>query len=361
MNVSKMPIKAQLVSVARTAPTAPFGVEKPNPIVYSKGDPVFDAYQQECTEFRERARLMIQQENGLPKNFLGGGSEGSNFSALQLHNQVRDAFKGFYRGSVNGAALEQVLSDVVADLRSSYINKGYDPTEFMPQLIEDVYAEARLNCVAGAGVASWRDGLPLAAEQNGHDRDTKDWIYYDSDYYYRVEETKEKLLEMTYRIAKKYDVDMSRLSLPVSYEDGDLRKSIYESYNSYINFYAREQRHIGNIIDETVLPPKGFRFFYKDNSSGTNLWTPNLPAPRDEPEAAFDGVLQVWYGDWSFTGRVPVRKNVFEFPTSVNMFDVVSYGSQAPLPDEITGFLRNVDFFDWCASNYYTNSHPRRN
>ena len=327
---------------------------------FYKGDPEYDECVKESLALKEKGRLMFEQENGLPKNFLSPMSEGVTHTGLQLCVQVKSVFESLYRMDIDERALEDTLSDVVADIRAFYISEGYDETEFMPKLLEDVYDMARLSNINGAGVASWYDGLPLAAEQNGHDRDTKDWVYYDSDYYYRSEEMKGSLINMIQRIATRYQVEASDLNLQTEYPANDVRNGIYSSYNAYINHSTREEHRIGSIIDETMVPPKGFRFFYKSNEAGTNLWVPTLDAPQDEPEAAFDGVLQVWYGDWYFVGRVPVRQNPYEFPISVNMFDVVSAGSKAPIPTEITDFLHNMDFFTTTQSQTYAQSHPRR-
>ena len=122
---------------------------------------------------------------------------------------------------------------------------------------------------------------------------------------------------------------------------------------------ARNDAHVGSMIDEALAPPEGFRFFYKGNANGTNLVVPTLDAPRDEMEAAFDGVLQAWFGDWSFMGRVPVRQNPDKYPTSVNMFDVINNVDPGGVPSEITNFLQNFDFFSQYMSGYYTKEHPR--
>jgi hypothetical protein len=328
--------------------------------IYYKGDPEYDLYEKKSLALKEKWRLAFEQENGLPKNFLSPLSEGMTRTGLQHCEQVKNAFEDFYRMNIDEKALEDTLSDVVADLRAFYISKGYNEAEFMPKLVESVYNTARLFNIQGAGVASWHEGLPLAAEQNGHNRDTKDWFYYNSDYYYRSETMKDSLLNITQRIAMRYQVNPSELNLPTEFQDDDFRKSIYSSYTAYVNHSARESRHIGNIVDETIPPPQGLRFFYKANESGTNLWVPKLDAPYDEAEATFDGVLQVWYGDWSFVGRVPVRQNSYQFPISVNMSDVVEKGSSLEIPEGIRDYLHNIDFFTVVQSNIYMSAHPRK-
>lgn len=355
-------ITFKLFSITRpvSTPDASRETGKTQTATYYEGDPEFDAYQAECRAHAEQMKRMVWQENGLPNNFFSIGSEGTTLSGAMLGVKVGDAFKSFYRGEIDEKALETALANTVADLRNSYIAKGFREEEFMPQLLENLYDISRLYNIGGAYEASWFEGRALAAEQYGDVKRKDHFIYYNSDYYYQSEEMKGTVKDMIQKLAKQYEVDPSALDLPDEYPDGDLRKGIYSSYNTIVNHYAREQNRIGSMIDETMIPPKGFRFLYCGNESGTNPMVSELSAPQDEPEAFFDGVLQIWYGDWSFTGRVPVRQNPYEFPISVNMFDVVSAGSKTPIPSEITDFLHNMDFFTMTVSQLYIRSHPRQ-
>mgnify|MGYP001068437629 CR=1 FL=1 len=355
-------MKIQLVSVTRSIQSfEPSANEKVHTVAtHYRGDPVFDTCEQEGSAYRDKMQLMLKQKNGLPKNFLGISSEGTTLSGTQLSRQVTAAFTNFYCGQIDNTALEHTLSSIVADLRVSYINKGYNEAEFMPQLIEDVYSCARINNIHGAGTASWYDGQSFAIEHNGHNNNTADWIYYNADYYYKSEETKKTLQKFAQNQAVKYGVDPSVLNLPIDYPNNDIRKGIYSSYNTFQNSRIRDVGSFGNIIDETMPPPMGLRFFYKSNEAGTDRIAPKLSAPRDEPEALFDGVLRVWYKDWSFIGRVPVRQNPNKFPISVNTFDIVSRSSTSAVPEEITGFLRNIDFFTLMMGEAYKGDNPRQ-
>jgi len=108
-----------------------------------------------------------------------------------------------------------------------------------------------------------------------------------------------------------------------------------------------------------MAPPRGLKFFYKDNDNGSNKLMPLLPAPTDDFEGLHDSVLKVWYGDWSFTGRVPVRMDAYEFPDHVNMFDVINKAVVGSMPSEIIPFCKNVDDFSVSTFWHYEMSHPR--
>lgn len=347
-----MDVSIKLVSIGRTVtkPSADGKETVKEKATYVRGDPEFDAY-----ESAMKAKIPTG-EITLPKNFMGPDAQCSSGSVFQLTDDIDNAFELYYRGYGSTDEIEKTLSRVVADIRSTYTDMGFDPNEFTGKLIEDVYDVARLFNIGAAGEASWYEGRPIAAAHNGHDRNTTNWVYYNADYYYASEEMKGTLQDIVRKIGAKYGV--TDLNLSTDYPDGDVRKGIYTSYNTQISNRLRNDCRRGNLIDETMAPPKGLKFFYMDKE-GSDPCVHMLPGPKNDPYAAFDSFLSVSYGDWSFTGRVPVRMDATKFPISVNMFDVVNRGTGGKFPQEIRSFLQNVDFFSMIQSGPYMRSHPR--
>lgn len=291
----------------------------------------------------------------LPKNYMCDGV-GATRKAWQHNETLKNTFEQFYHGQIDTEKIKDVFSDIVEDFRSNYTSMGYEESDVIPQVIRNVYDFARMDNISWAFTASWQKGLPLAAEQFGGNKNVRGFLYYDADYYYKSEEMKSKLVEIAKSVGEKYGI--TDLDLPTEYEDGDVRKSMYSSYNTLANHTSRDHRRVCSMVDENMVPPKGLRFLYVDNGTGTNRLTSTLPAPRDEPEAAFDSTLKVWYGDWSFTGRVPVRKNPYEFATYNNLLDSMLENG-AKIPKEIVGFMGNFDAFSHSNSGRYIKSHPR--
>lgn len=321
-------------------------------VTYYQGDPEFDEY--EC-----RMKAMIPTEGTLPKNFLGPGADCSMGDATKLNEQIFNTLDLYHRGYASIGEVEKTMSRIVADVRNTYAAKGFDPDEFTGKLIEDVYNNMRMANVSGASTASWYEARPTACAHNPSGNDTCDWVYYNADHYYASEEMKGTLLNMARKIGEKYGV--TQLNLPTDYPDGDVRRGIYTSYNTAICDRMRNVSLIGNILDETMVPPKGLKFFYMANEGGWDPFVAQLPGPKNDPYAAFDGFLSISYGNWSYTGRVPVRMDGTKFPISVNMFDVVSKGTGGTIPQVVSDFLKNVDFFTTVQSGPYKSSHPRKN
>ena len=302
-------------------------------VTYYRGDPEFDRFE----HAHDEPLWTFTDERGLPKNFLGPCSMGTSASGLDLGHQLFDIFEQFYRGQTDASAVEKKITDIVEDMKTAYVSKGFNPADFMQQLIENVYDSARLGNVHGAKIGSLYDGREVIKQFDGPDEYFGYYVYYDAKYYYQSEAMKDTLQDISWKLAEKHGV--TELNLPTSYSDNDPRKWLYENYNTTINDRMRNDQHIGNFLVEDFVPPKDFRFFYRMNG-GTGPYVPKLPAPVDEPEAAFDALLCVWSGDWSFMGRVPVRMDPTRYPVSINAYELVSryrrhagkYGFLCPEP-----------------------------
>lgn len=298
------------------------------------------------------SRYSFLDNNGIPKNFLlGGDVKLPHGSETEMDNQIINAYHDYYTGQCDEEFVRNTLSEVVESLRSNYVDLGFDEEEIMPHIIEDVYAKARMEVVIGADEAGFADSKKLVAQYNGHDRNTKDSIYYDSDYYYKCEAMKTSLVEHAKALGEKYGA--VNLNLPKDYDSTDPRRK-FNSYNTIVNDYAGVQWRIGNMIDDEMVPPENFRFFYKSGERGTNIYSESLTEVSDDGAEMFDGVLHVWQDDWSFAGRVPVRSNAVRNP-AINMYDVVSKGSNR-IPKESVNFLKNFDFFSSIQCGTYFRS-----
>ena len=337
------PGKLTLQSITRTVEDANGDVVE---VTYHRGDAEFD-------EHEKFWKGINAEELALPVNFMLPISA----CGFELSRELKATMEKYHRGQIDKKAVEDTIAAIVDKQRSTYIELGFDAEEFMPQLLEDVYDAAWRYNVSGASIAGWYDSRSLTEQYVGHTRNTKDTIYYDAKYYYASEEMNASLREFTLGLAEKYDVsgDGLRLSNEAS---GKLCKRVYSSYNTYINFWARTVSDNGNMIDEDMVPPKGFRFFYKGNDSGVNRYPSNLISDGT-PESEFDGILHVWYNDWAFVGRVPVRMDSTRFPTHVNMYDAVSLTAK-DIPGAIVPFLKNFDLFSSIQCGKYLSTHPAK-
>lgn len=233
------------------------------------------------------SRNPFVDENNIPKNFLVGGIfKLPHGNETELDQKINSAYLDYYTGKGDEQSVKKALSEVVESLRSNYVELGYSEEEIMPHIIEDVYATARLASVGRAKEASFLESRELVAQYNGHDGNTKDSIYYNSDYYFKSENMKTSLIEHAKELGEKYGV--TDLNVPRDYESNDPRR-IYNSYNTMVNNYAGKQWRIGNMLDDDMVPPENFRFLYKNGDTGTNIFPESIAKNSDS--SRFDGIL----------------------------------------------------------------------
>lgn len=300
-------------------------------------------------------------ERKMPLNFffpLGIQMERES-EVVDVSKRITAMFQQYYQGYTTEKTVTEGMAKAVSDLMEIYTDMGYDAKNIAPQIIEDVFDRCKLDSISAAGSASFLEGKALAAKYNANDVNSHDFLYYNADYHYKTEDMKLQLVRDAKTIAAKYGVDEQALDLPLDYQDGDLRKGYYASYTTNVNEHARSMRG-SNILDENLVPPRGFRLFYKGNDSGTNQYPASLVEKTGEPEAEFDGVVQMWYGEWTFTDRVPVRFDATKYPISVNLFDVVFRAGKHEMPQELIPMLKNFDFYTSVQSGPYQKAHPRR-
>lgn len=350
----------KLTSITIKKPSAPPGSKKPGEVeddngrvTYHRGDPEFDRFE----HAHDEPFWTFTDEKGLPKNFVGPCSKGTSDSGLDLGSQICNTFEQYYRGQTSASAVEQKLTEVVEDLKTAYVNRGFDPADFMQKLIEDVYEIARLGNVRGAEIGSWYDGREVLKQFVAPEQYSGYYVYYDAKYYYQSEDMKDTLQDIAWKLAEKHGV--TELNLPTSYPDGDVRKGLYENYNAAINDRMRNDQHIGNFLNEGFVPPKDFRFFYR-MYGGVGPKVPPLPAPTNDIEGNHDdSLLVVWTKNWSYMGRIPTRMNATLYPASVNAYDIVSR-TASNIPKDVAAVLRNMDFYAQNRGKEYESTHPRR-
>lgn len=293
----------------------------------------------------------------MPLNFLcdSGYTELTN----QLDSRIRSTFEQYLKGNFSMKDVTQTLDDAVSSLIERYTRIGFEPAEITPKIIEDVYSFCRSTIPRQAQYVSWQEGNEIAKQfpeykDGGH-------LYYSADLYHKTEETIDAVLENAQKQAEKYGV-ASKVTLERHYSTDTstsrLMKSLHESYNTEVNTYYRDKYVSTNLIDETMVPPKGFRMFYTQNDRSRNHYAASM-GPGDDLHSVFDGGVHIWYGDWSFSRRVPINMEGPERPIATNLLDVVK-NAGCGYPEALTKFLANIDFYSPALCAEYRADHPRK-
>lgn len=298
----------------------------------------------------ERRNVPPETPPERPVNFINHFcQDAASEVCVRIHNTVPGAFEKYFKGEMDETTLFRTVDRSVSSLLNAYESMGFDPQEIGPDLLEDAYNLFRSDVVAGAFVCSGEEGRAVGRQLSCQ----SSYIYYNADYYYQSEELIDRLHAHMKELAEQSGfgpADFLR-----DYPKGDQRNQYYKSYNAYICSEARNA--CGNIIDEDMVPPRGFRMFYDSNGTGTTRHTASMGV-GDGPKSFFDGVVYIECQGWSFTHRVPVRMDPTRFPVSVHLMDVVRSSGKA-YPKELEGFLDNFDFFAMNVGRLYMDAHPR--
>lgn len=126
------------------------------------------------------------------------------------------------------------------------------------QILEDIYGFLQKINVNAAYAANEREGAEIAARHGGVD--DYDWMYYNSDYYYKEEDMRNSVRQTIQEMSREWeteDVDFDKVE-----QSPDLTLAGGTDYNKVWQHHAFQGRVI-SMTDINSIPPKNFKFFYQ--------------------------------------------------------------------------------------------------
>ena len=194
---------------------------------------------------------------GMPKSVFG------DRFGWDMQDDISDCMQKFYEGKISAEEVEEYFRLCCTSMRiyrtqqHQTSGKNEDDNRQILNEVYDVFAKENMRA---ARIANYYEGEKINASYGGW---SDDWVYYNADYYYKCEETRDKLRQIAEKVAAKWEVssfDALEVEKNSKYTmDGGL------DFNSGWNFSFRNQRGIGSIAKESVVPPKGFKMFYKES------------------------------------------------------------------------------------------------
>lgn len=283
-----------------------------------------------------------------PVNFVFDVSDTDLF--VRLHNKLPVVFDEYMRGDIDKNSLLKTLDKAVSDLVEYYGNKGFDPADITQDILEDLYANCRIDMVRAADSASYVEGLKVAQAMGC----TGFTVYYNSDYYYKSEDLIDTVHDHFEALSIKYGC--GPMELERDFPKGDVRNTRYASYTAAVNASLRGTG--GNMLDETMVFPRGFKMLFDGNNKGLNKYPPSMGEGIPGEPSMFDSAVHIWYQGWNFSHRLPTRMDPTQYPVSVHLMDVIR-SSGKDYPKELEALLDNFDFFATNVGKLYTDAHPR--
>ncbi|MBD5507835.1 MAG: hypothetical protein HDR05_07265 [Lachnospiraceae bacterium] len=201
-----------------------------------------------------------------------------------MQNDIYYCMTDYYAGKISESDVKDYLEECCVSMRIYRTQKcqtsGHN-VEDNQQIVGQVYEIfAKMNARAG-GNANYEEGL---AENQKYGGRSDDWVYYNSDYYYQCEETKDFLRQAALYVTDQWEIpaiDAEEIEKNTGYTlDGGL------DFNSGWNWEYRNQMANGSMEDESVAPPKDFKLFFKQNSFDGTLWV-SLNGDRRDVDVPF--------------------------------------------------------------------------
>lgn len=193
---------------------------------------------------------------GMPKSIF------ADRFGYDMQKSISGCMADFYAGKIDQSGVADFFEKCCLSMRiyrtqqrQTSGTNAEDNREIVSRMYE-IFAKENQRA---ARSANYKEGEALNRSYGGR---TDDWVYYNSDYYYQCENTREFLGKTAQAMADKWElseIDTTEIEKKSDYTlDGGF------DFNSGWNFTYRNQVGRGSIEDESLQPPANFKFFYKE-------------------------------------------------------------------------------------------------
>lgn len=194
---------------------------------------------------------------GMPKSIFG------DRFGWNMDGDIYDCMQKFYDGKIGEQELEEYFGLCCTSMRLYRVQqrqtngKNEDDNLMIINDMYDIFAKKNMLC---AQYANYLEGEKINLS---YGKRTNDWAYYNADYYYKCEETKDKLRQIAENMAAKWGIS--------SFDAEEVEKNTKYTvngrldFNSGWNFHFRNQAGRSSIAKEAVVPPRGFKMFFKES------------------------------------------------------------------------------------------------
>ena len=194
---------------------------------------------------------------GMPKSIFG------DRFGWDMQKDISNQMREFYEGKISEENLKEYFELCCSSMMLYRIQqrqtsgKTEDDNKQIVSEMYDIFAKENMRA---AQYVNYREGETINSAYGGW---SDDWTYYNADYYYKCEEMREKIRVIAGDMAAKWEIssfDTQEIEKNSKYTlDGGL------DFNSGWNFHFRNQVGRSSLAKESVVPPKGFKMFFKES------------------------------------------------------------------------------------------------
>ena len=189
---------------------------------------------------------------------------------MARQNEIDSKIFDYHKGNISTEEFNQFIKEDYEWLKQFYTLTGLmpeDETEACKQILVGMHEYYSLKNNYSTVGLNFDEGAEIA-DKYGSSSD-RDWVYYNSDYYYLAKDTENLILSILNELAKEQDLEK------INYKERDIPKKNNQTFNSFNgiwNFSVSNftVKHPDCKLDTNAVPPKGFKFFYKQNQKDSN-------------------------------------------------------------------------------------------
>lgn len=179
-----------------------------------------------------------------------------------MQKQIGNCMSDFYSGKKSQCEVQEFFEECCKSMRiyrtqqcQTNGNNIDDNAQIVSQIYE-VFAKENQRAVRNA---NYNEGLSINNKYGGRPNDC---VYYNSDYYYRCEDTKETLRGFTQKVAEGWK--LSEIDTQEIEDNSKLTLDGGFDFNSGWNWLYRNQVGRASLETENFVPPRDFKLFYKE-------------------------------------------------------------------------------------------------
>ena len=255
----------------------------------------------------------------------------------EMQKNISNYMKDFYTGKVSQEELDSYFEECCTSMRiyrtQQHQTSGTNE-EDNAQIVSEMYEIFAKENARVARTANYQEGKAINASSYPNTRDD-DWTYYNADYYYKCNETKEALRQSALKMTEKWD--LNAIDCDEIEKNSNLTLDGGFDFNSSWNWSFRNQQGRSSMAAEGEVPPKDFKMFFKESVT---------PDAKNVDEA-FKGNLEIIIGESKYNADVPF-KILRTGPEGgiFNAWDLMKeHFSESEDGLEIKKFLSNISVF----------------
>lgn len=196
---------------------------------------------------------------GMPRSVFG------DKFGYDMQDEIGKCMSDYYAGKISQSDVEDFFEKCYTDMRiyrtKQRQTSGAD-LEDLRQIVSQVYEVFAKENQRAACRANYEEGKALNDTYGGS---KSDWVYYNSDYYYKCIDGNNMLRNTLDHMVDQWGI--AAIDPDEVEKNSSLTLDGGFDFNSGWNFVFRNQAGRGSIADESMEPPGDFVFFYKESFS----------------------------------------------------------------------------------------------